>query len=141
METPISTNPSAISNVPKKNKFKKFLFIFSLSLILIFFIYYLICGMAYSEGTRSGILTKVSKKGYIFKTYEGELNIGGFVDGNGTIMPNSIFKFSVTKEGVYKKLQDKEGKKVILHYKQVIKNFFWQGDTDYFIQDVTDVKK
>jgi hypothetical protein len=141
MEVPQNTGTTAISPKPKKNKLKRFLFVFTLSLVVICFIYYFICGLTYSEGTRSGILTKVSKKGYIFKTFEGELNVGGFVDGNGTIMPNSIFKFSVTKESVYKKLQDKEGKKVVLHYKQVIKNFFWQGDTDYFIIDVSDVKK
>lgn len=141
METQKNTDQIVTTPKPKKNKLKRFLLIFTLSLIVIWFIYYFICGLAYSEGTRSGILTKVSKKGYVFKTYEGELNVGGFVDGNGTIMPNSIFKFSVTNESIYKKLQDKEGKKVILHYKQVIKNFFWQGDTDYFIQEVTDVKK
>lgn len=140
METPKNVNQSSISNVPKKNKFKKFLLIFSLSLIVTGFIYYFVCGMTYSEGTRSGILTKVSKKGYIFKTYEGDLNIGGISQGDGTIMPTSQFKFSVTETKVYQKLQQKEGKKVVLHYKQVIKNFFWQGDTDYFIYDVTDVK-
>ncbi len=140
METPKNANQSSLSNVPKKNKFKKFLLIFSLSLIVIVFIYYFICGMTYSEGTRSGILTKVSKKGYIFKTYEGDLNIGGISQGDGTIMPTSQFKFSVINTKVYEKLQQKEGKKVVLHYKQVIKNFFWQGDTDYFIYDVTEVK-
>ena len=138
METP---NKPTVVAAPKKNKLKRFILIFSLSLILIFFIYYLICGMTYCDGTRSGILTKVSKKGYIFKTYEGELNIGGFSDGSGTIMPNSVFKFSVINTKVYEKLQQKEGKKVVLKYKQVMKNFFWQGDTDYFIQDVTDVKQ
>ena len=96
--------------------------------------------MAYSEGTRSGILTKVSKKGFIFKTYEGELIIGGLNQGDGAIMPASIFYFSVTDKVVYDKLEADQGKKVVLHYKQVLKNFFWQGETDYFVSQVTFVK-
>jgi hypothetical protein len=32
----------------------------------------------YSEGVRSGVLMKISKKAYVFKTHEGQLNIGGF---------------------------------------------------------------
>lgn len=135
-----TTTTASTPLVPKKNKFKKFVVLSLICLIVIGLIYYFICGMAYSEGTRSGILTKVSKKGYVFKTYEGDLNVGGFSQGDGTIMPNSQFKFSVTDVNVYNKLQEKEGRKIVLHYKQVIKNFFWQGETDYFIYDVTDVK-
>jgi len=133
-------NTTNLITKPKKNKFKKFALIVLISLVIIWFIYYFICGMTYSEGTRSGILTKISKKGFVFKTYEGDLNIGGISQGDGTIMPTSQFKFSVTESKVYDELQLKEGKKVVLHYKQVIKNFFWQGDTDYFIYDVSDVK-
>jgi hypothetical protein len=120
---------------PKK-RFRRFLIIFTLALALFFWLFVLICGLSYSDGTRSGILTKVSRKGYIFKTYEGELNVGGFNQGDGTIMPASIFKFSVRDDNVYRKLDSLQGRKVILSYKQVYKNFFWQGETDYFIHDV-----
>ena len=123
-----------------KIKFRKFSIIFLLSLIVLWFIYYFICGFTYSEGTRSGILTKVSKKGYIFKTFEGEMNVGGFSQGDGTIMPATIFKFSVSDKTVYNKLEVAQGHKVILHYNQVYKNFFWQGESDYFIYEVTDMK-
>lgn len=125
---------------PKRGKFKKILIISLLVIIAAWFIYYFICGMTYSRGTRSGILTKVSEKGYIFKTYEGELNIGGFSQGDGTIMPASIFKFSISEKEVYEKLEASQGHKVVLHYRQVMKNFFWQGDTDYFIYEANIVK-
>ncbi len=128
---PVDQTPPA----PKK-RFRKFLIISVLIIAFCFWIYYLICGLAYSEGTRSGILTKVSKKGYIFKTYEGEMNVGGFNQGDGTIMPATIFKFSVTDDDVYHTLDSLQGKKLVLTYKQVYKNFFWQGETDYFIQNV-----
>jgi len=124
----------------KKSRFKKFAFITLLFLILFGLIYYFICGMSYSDGTRSGILTKVSRKGFIFKTYEGELNIGGVNQGEGTIMPLTIFKFSTTKKQIYDSLEIYQGRKVVLKYRQVIKNFFWQGDTDYFVDHVSLVK-
>lgn len=131
-----SQNNSAQPSSRKRSKFKRFLLFFTLGLIVAWFIYYFICGMTYSEGTRSGILTKISHKGFIFKTYEGELNVGGFSQGDGTILPTSIFNFSVRDKKVYDKLEQMQGHKVVLHYRQVMKNFFWQGETDYFIYDV-----
>ena len=111
----------------KKGKFKRFAFIAFLTLIFLWFIYYFICGITYSDGSRSGILFKVARKGYIFKTYEGELNIGGVNQGEGTIMPMTIFKFSTTKKQIYDSLEAYQGKRVVLKYRQVIINFFWQG--------------
>jgi hypothetical protein len=125
---------------PKKNKFRKFLTIALLLLILVGIIYYFICGLTYSRGTRSGILTKVSEKGFVFKTYEGELIVGGLSQGDGTVLPATVFKFSVRDKDVYDKLEADQGRKIILHYKQVIKNFFWQGESDYFVYDVTFIK-
>lgn len=138
MET--SATPTPELPISKKSKWKKISLWIGLSLLIIWFLYYLICGLAYSEGKRSGILIKVSRKGYVFKTYEGELNSGGISQGDGTIMPNALFKFSVADAAVFKKLEDLQGKKVVLDYKQVMKNFFWQGDTDYFIKDVKEIK-
>lgn len=103
-------------------------------------VYYFVCGLTYSEGTRSGVLTKISKRGYLFKTFEGELNVGGLNQGDGTIMPLSIFYFSVPDEAVYKAIENAQGKKVVLHYKEVIHSFFWQGETDYFVYKAETVK-
>jgi hypothetical protein len=140
METSAQATNSNLPNAPSKSVWKKYALWISLALIVIWFIYYFICGLTYSDGKRSGVLIKVSRKGYIFKTYEGDLNSGGISQGDGTIMPNAIFKFSVTEKSVFEKLEAFQGKKVILDYKQVMKNFFWQGDTDYFIYDVKEVK-
>lgn len=135
-------NQTVNTPIPEKKsgKFKKFALLFFLVLILIVAAFYFVCGMAYSEGTRSGILVKVSKKGYVFKTYEGELNIGGINQGEGTIIPLTVFKFSTTRKQVYDSLENYQGRKVVLKYRQVIKNFFWQGETDYFIDHVALVK-
>jgi hypothetical protein len=136
MQESVQTPPKA----PKKS-FRKVLVISVITLVVAWFIYYFICGLTYSEGTRSGILTKVSKKGYLFKTFEGELNIGGIDQGDGTIMPMTIFRFSIEDEKTYKKLDSLQGRKVIVHYNQVIKNFFWQGESDYFVDDAKAMNK
>lgn len=138
---PSTTNPV---NPPKKGRgFRKFLLITFLLIILSGTAYYFICGMTYSEGSRSGVLIKISKRGYLFKTYEGELYIGGFSEGSGTaLVAPQIFHFSVyrSNEEIYKKLEQMQGDRMVLYYKQVFKNFFWQGETDYFIYDIKEIK-
>jgi hypothetical protein len=125
----------------KKGKFKKFLLVTMFIILAGLVIFYFVAGMSYSEGTRSGILTKVSKKGYVFKTYEGEMLIGGMSEGEGTMLPATVFYFSITDREIYDKLEGLQGQKVIVRYKQVLKPFFWQGDTDYFITEAKAVQE
>lgn len=85
-----------------------------------------------SEGTRSGLLFKISKKGYVFKTYEGQLHLGGSV----MLTPQSTWDFSAKDAAVYQQLQQYEGKNVTLHYREKVDAFPWQGDTDYIVYAV-----
>ena len=86
--------------LPKKSKWKKRLVISFLILILAFVAYVFICGITYSTGTRTGVVIKLSQKGVLFKTYEGELNLGGISEGDGTIMPTRLWNFSVDKNNI-----------------------------------------
>ena len=86
-------NKTSETGDQKRSRFSQFFKWASLTLLLAFVVYYFICGITYSEGTRSGVLTKISKRGFVFKTFEGELNVGGLNQGDGTIMPLSIFYF------------------------------------------------
>jgi hypothetical protein len=124
--------------LPKKSKWKKRVIITLLFIILIVVGYVFICGMSYSSGTRTGIVIKLSQKGYVFKTYEGELNLGGISEGDGTIMPTRIWKFSVKRnnDSIYDIITKTEGKHVRLYYKEVIKSFFWQSETPYLIEKI-----
>ena len=87
---------------------------------------------SYSEGDRIGYVQKFSHKGWICRTWEGELAM--------TPVPGStpeIFRFTVRDDGVVKRMQAAEGKKVSLHYKEkrgIPSSCF--GDTNYFIADV-----
>ena len=89
-----------------------------------------------SEGTRSGLLFKVSKKGYVFKTYEGQLHLGGSM----MLTPQSTWDFSAKDEAVYQQLQKFEGKTVTLRYREKVNAFAWQGDTDYIVYGVEEAK-
>ena len=82
-----------------------------------------------SEGTRTGTLFKISKKGVVFKTYEGQLHLGG----SAIMSPQSVWDFSVKNAGVYEQLQQYEGKTVKLHYKELVDPFPWQGETKYLV--------
>lgn len=119
-----------------KSFFKWLLGFIIIGLILTTIGYFLYCNWTYSEGTRTGQLIKVSKKGYIFKTYEGQLNMGG-ITGNitdGTL--GTVWEFSLKDDELYKELESLEGQKVQLRYKEINKSMPWQGDTNYFIYDV-----
>ena len=101
-------------------------------LLLIVGGYYLYTQYTYSEGNRAGTLIKFSKKGNVFKTYEGELNQIGINAG----MMNNIWKFSVKEQAVADTLMQMEGKTVSLHYKEIKHAFVWQGETNYFVDQV-----
>ena len=120
----------------KKSSGKKWLFIILAIVIAGLGITYLIFNYTYSEGSRAGVLIKFSKKGYVFKTYEGELNIGGMGNIPNTAQANSIWVFSVRNSVTADSLMKLEGKKVSLHYREVVKNLVWDGDTKYFVDGV-----
>jgi flagellar basal body-associated protein FliL len=100
--------------------------------ILILIGYYFWRTFSYSNGERAGTLVKISERGYVFKTFEGQLHLGNSMQMN----QQSIWDFSVKNRAVYDKIRQYEGKNVSLHYHQLNDAFPWQGDTDYIVDDV-----
>ena len=98
--------------------------------------------MSYSDGWRSGTLTKFSRKGYIFKTWEGEIYQRGAEDASLNIM-NKAWNFSVESKQdiVIKELETYIGEEFRLHYYKRYGHLFWLGDTDYFVDSVVSVKR
>jgi hypothetical protein len=83
----------------------------------------------YSDGERAGFVQKFSRKGWVCKTWEGELAL---VNLPGA-MPE-IFHFTVRDPTVAKTIQDSVGRRVTLTYEQHIgvpTSCF--GDTQYFV--------
>lgn len=92
--------------------------------------------VTYSDGLKAGVLTKITKKGLVFKTYEGELNLGGMVsNGDGGMVAN-VWKFSVRDEKVFRELEKSQNKRVKLDYVQYIRVAASVGDTSYVIREV-----
>jgi hypothetical protein len=83
---------------------------------------------SFSDGTRDGVLYKFSRKGNIFKTYEGEMVQPGLrsVQG-GTINTNNFF-FSVSDVKLADTLDKCIGKSVKVHYIQYRKSLPWRGE-------------
>jgi hypothetical protein len=98
--------------------------------------------MAYSEGDRAGVISKLSKKGYIFKTHEGELNVGA--QGQVGNMSNNLWQFTIASgdEKLTKEIEEAmtTGKRVKLHYEQRYMKFSWMGDTEYFVTKVEEAQ-
>lgn len=94
--------------------------------------YYFYRTYTISEGSRSGTLFKISKKGIVFKTYEGQLHLAGSV----MLTTQSTWDFSAKNGAVYSELQKYEGKNVKCYYKEIVSAFPWQGDTDYLVYRV-----
>ena len=72
---------------------------------------YAVLHWSYSAGERAGIVQKFSRKGWLCKTWEGELAMS-IVPG---VTP-TIWNFSVRDRGVAEKMSAALGKRVALHY-------------------------
>lgn len=87
---------------------------------------------SYSEGERAGFMQKLSKKGWLCKTWEGELSL--------VALPGAApekFLFSVRDDAVAAQINRSVGQRVALTYEQHIglpTTCF--GDTEYFITQV-----
>jgi hypothetical protein len=118
-------------------KVLKSLTILLVSAIALFSLYvYIALNWSYSSGERAGFLQKVSHKGWICKTWEGELSL--------VAMPGAApekFLFTVRDEVIAQKVSAAAGKRVTLNYEQhkgLPSSCF--GDTDYFVVDVKEIE-
>lgn len=84
---------------------------------------------SYSEGERAGFVQKISKRGWVCKTWEGELSM--------VSLPGAApekFYFTVRDDAVAARINQLVGQRVALTYEQhtnVPTSCF--GDTEYFI--------
>ncbi|MDO8351319.1 MAG: hypothetical protein Q7S94_09245 [Gallionella sp.] len=91
---------------------------------------------SYSEGERAGFMQKLSHKGWLCKTWEGELSL--------VAMPGAApekFHFSVRDEAVAQQINANVGQRVSLGYEQhkgLPTSCF--GETEYFVTSVNLVK-
>jgi hypothetical protein len=131
---PPSTPPKAPAPPSKARRFRNFLLRWLAGVFVALAIWtFAALNFTYSDGDRGGVLQKFSRKGWICKTYEGELALY-VVPG----MAPEIWKFSVRDEAVAQQLAGFVGERVQLHYAEhrgIPTNCF--GETAYFVDRVT----
>ena len=93
----------------------------------------------YSTGERAGYITKISQKGIIWKTNEGEMQIG---QGKLSALQEP-FRFSVSDDAVLAKVvaAQRSGELVILKYNEWIVMPFYVGESVYLITDVVALRE
>ena len=87
----------------------------------------------YADGERAGYVQKFSRKGWLCKTWEGEM---AMVTLPGTLTEK--FAFTVRDKEVAQKVNATVGRRVALHYEQhrwIPTSCF--GETEYFVVGVT----
>jgi hypothetical protein len=87
---------------------------------------------AYSDGERAGYVQKLSRKGWLCKTWEGEMAM--------VTMPGAIpekFLFTVREDALADRINGLAGQRVVLTYQQhkfIPSTCF--GETEYFVDGV-----
>jgi hypothetical protein len=125
-ETPVAPTPAK----KKRNKALIVLLILILVPAVIISLWvWVTLGYTYALGERAGYVQKISKKGWLCKTWEGELAMANLP---GT-MPQ-IFSFTVRNDSIAHVIEQNAGKQVSLTYEQhrgVPTSCF--GETEYFV--------
>ena len=117
--------------------FKRILWTTLLLLLLIgAFMSYWFFYNPYSEGERKGTLIKISKKGNVFKTYEGEM----WLSCRQTVNAEK-FLFSIGNEMVADSLIKLQDECVQLKYKEFRRTLPWRGESRYIITGYERIKE
>lgn len=126
----MNTSPSKSSSA---KAVAKYAILFVLLVILGFAAYtWITLSYSYSDGERAGFMQKLSKKGWICKTWEGELSL--------VALPGAApekFEFSVRDDAVAARINAAVGQRVALTYEQhrgIPTSCF--GETEYFVTNV-----
>jgi hypothetical protein len=123
-------------SIIREHKLVTTLVLLILTSILVFVLWMFIAlRFVYSRGERAGYLQKISKRGWVCKTWEGDLQL--------TAQPGvapEMFAFSTRSDSIAAELNKVAGQRVILSYEQhkgLPGNCL--GETEYFVVGVRPV--
>lgn len=119
------------------NVLKKLALLLLLPIVLLSLYTWASLHWVYSSGERAGYVQKFSLKGYVCKTWEGELIL---VSMPGTQAEK--FDFTVKEESIAKKINNSLGKRVKIVYEEhkgIPSSCF--GDSAYFVNDIVVLEK
>jgi len=119
----------------KSNGLRTALLVVVAVLLLTIFWIWLTLNWSYSDGERAGYVQKFSSKGWLCKTWEGEIAM--------VTMPGAIpekFQFTVRDTALASRINELAGKRVVLSYQQhkfIPTSCF--GETEYFVTAIREV--
>ena len=90
----------------------------------------------YSDGYRAGLLQKFSRKGMIFKTYEGEMILSSIRSNTDLAIASEKFLFSVSDKNLAQKFNDLQGEYIVVHYHEKNGTLPWRGESKYIVDSV-----
>jgi hypothetical protein len=136
MAQPVST-PTATPPRRRRGLKAGFFLVLILIVAILLFAAYVWAALHYnySDGERAGYVQKLSRRGWLCKTWEGELAMANLP---GTLP--QIFTFTVRDDAVAERINKSMGGRVRLHYDQhkgLPTSCF--GETEYFVTDVQPV--
>lgn len=128
MQTPMAT--------PRKSGLKWILWLAGLPLLVFALYLAFVMNWSYSDGERAGYLQRFSHKGWLCKTYEGELAMTT-VPGVAPVLWN----FTVKDEAVAAQLNELAGKRVVVYYEEHrgIPTTCY-GETNHFVSRVREIE-
>ncbi len=94
--------------------------------------YYFVFG----EGVKAGTLNYIVKKGYVFKTYEGEMILTGLQSKAPNSMQSNEFTFSIEDAALAQRLMLNSGREMQLHYKEYLGSVPWRGYSKFIVDSV-----
>lgn len=138
--SPPPPEPDVAPTPKPRSRYRKWLIITGVTIVVLPIIAFAIwswvaLSYSYSDGDRAGYVQKFSRKGWICKTWEGELamvNIPGAMQERWT--------FSVRSDSIANLISQSMGKQVSLHYEEkrgIPTTCF--GETNYFVTGVRSV--
>lgn len=141
-DQPITSKPMTASlETTKPGKWRERLrrnfrtFLIIVFLLLTFCIYWFFFNI-YSKGERTGVLIKISHKGNVFKTDEGEM----WLSCRQMTNPEKFY-FSVRSDSIATLLKNLQDQCVQVSYTQYRASLPWRGDTKYIVTGVLPVGK
>ncbi len=126
-----STWSKLVRRTKKITRWTLYLLLFALSVFIYFKYFY-----TYSEGYRAGLLQKFSKKGVIFKTYEGEMILSSVSSNRDVALASEKFLFTMINKDIVRHFDTLQGDMVIVHYREKMGRLFWRGDSRYLVDSV-----
>ncbi len=133
-ESNANASSTTLANAPKKKSIAGRILKWLIVILILWLAFWIIGGtyIVVDSKFRSGNVIKFGKDGWLLRTHEGTLSMGG---GEGMMNINKqAFEFSVTDKAMIETLEKVDTRKTVkLWYDKTLFTLPWRGKTNYYI--------